>query len=731
MQESNPLVLEIFKLDNALKMGVFEHEQLASTLRHYSQCSVSFAQIHTLCQETISALSKIGKKSQDPQGLIRSLQKTGQMLWEHLLTKPVKEALRSTKLPDLILSLDEELIYIPWELLCDASTFLCLNFNLGRVVRTKEQISSPQYRSLSATMRMLILANPTSDLKGAYLEGMFIKNQLDHKRKQIAIHFKSTSIDTLYVKKNLSDYDIVHFAGHCEYDFNNPARSGWVFRDGTFTAQDILALGEDFSLPSLVFSNACSSAKTGEDSIGSDYQEKSYSLACAFLYSGVRHYLGAARKIEDPVSLTFAKEFYTQLTLGSSVGESVRLGRLKLIKEYGIGAMHWASYLLYGDPNFILFRGKPKPLKPRKTGRLFSYKRPLAWASLAVFLAALAAYLYISLPSRNPNTYMLFLKSKKLFQKGQNEQVLLTCSSIIRKDPLFLAAYPLIADTYQRLGDRDNALKNYFNYAVSSEKRNDSKHLASAYNGIGWIYYLNGDYPKAYDFYSKALSLSQKNHDKLNEAVALRKMGLWHMDKEDDEKALKLLTRSAEINRERQYLYAHKAHLARDYFNIGLLFAQKEGLATARDFYTKSLRLFEALKLKHELSDCYFNLGEVYKMGKQYQKALDFYERGLKIDEDLGHALNLAGDYDMIGELYMEMGDWPQAEEHFKKALAVACPIDAKLEIASASFNLGLLYKQKGYKNKAREHLRQAQEIYSKIDTSDYEMVKEELLTLD
>jgi len=71
------------------------------------------------------------------------------------------------------------------------------------------------------------------------------------------------------------------------------------------------------------------------------------------------------------------------------------------------------------------------------------------------------------------------------------------------------------------------------------------------------------------------------------------------------------------------------------------------------------------------------------------------------------------------------------AEEHFKKALAVACPIDAKLEIASASFNLGLLYKQKGYKNKAREHLRQAQEIYSKIDTSDYEMVKEELLTLD
>ena len=39
--------------------------------------------------------------------------------------------------------------------------------------------------------------------------------------------------------------------------------------------------------------------------------------------------------------------------------------------------------------------------------------------------------------------------------------------------------------------------------------------------------------------------------------------------------------------------------------------------------------------------------------------------------------------------------------------------------------------KQKGYKNKAREYLRQAQEIYSQVDTSDYEMVKHELLTLD
>jgi tetratricopeptide (TPR) repeat protein/CHAT domain-containing protein len=731
MQESHSLVLEILKLEGALKMSVFEQKEIASTLRYFSSCKVSFAEVQTFCQEIASQLSTIRKKGHHEQALVQNLQKTGQLLWEHLLTRPVKETLKSTQAKDLTLSLDEELIHIPWELLFDGSTFLCLDFNLGRVVRTKEQMSPPPYRGLGSTLKMLILVNPTSDLRSSYQEGLFIKNQLDRKRKEIAVNFKSTRIDTLYVKKNLSDYDIVHFAGHCEYDADNPKNTGWVFNDGRFTVEDILTMGEDLSLPALVFSNACHSAKPLADFMDCDYQQGSYNLASAFLYSGVRHYVGALRKIEDPASLIFAKEFYAQLTSGKSVGECVRLGRLKLIKEYGISTTHWASYLLYGDPNFILFKGKMRPFKVHKKRLLSAYKRPFALASLAMLLIAMLAYLYIWLPSRNPNTYILFLKSKKLFQNGDNEQVLSTCSAIIQKDPLFLAAYPLLADTFQRLGDRESALKNYFNYALASERRNDLRHLASAYVGIGWAYYLNGDYLKAFDFYNKAMGLSQKNHDKLNEAVALRKLALLAMDKEEYGKALELLTKSAEINREKKYLYAHKYNLACDYFNIGLLFTNKEDLATAKDFYAKSLKLFEALKLKNELSDCYFNLGEIHKMEKEYQRALDCYARGLKIDEKLGQAANIASDYDMIGELYMEMGDCLQAEKHFQQALATAEAIHARPEIASASFNLGLLYKQKGRKNKAREYLRQAQEIYSKIDISDYEMVKQELLSLD
>jgi len=726
MSENNALVLEVLRQDEALAMSIFEQKEVTSTLRHYGQLSVSFREINALCQEVVSILNKATKLGILEADLINSLKKTGQLLWDHLLTRQVKEKIKTASILDLILSLDEELIHIPWELLYTGESFLSLKFNLGRVIRTKAQTSPPQYRSFSRTPKMLILANPTNDLKSAYLEGAYIKNQFDKKRKEINIDFKSTYIDTLYLKKNLRDYDIVHFAGHCEYDSDNPKDSGWVLSDRRFTAQDIYALGETLSLPTLVFSNACHSAKIALDLIDAGYQKKTYSLASAFLFSGVRHYIGAIRKIEDSAGLSFAKEFYTQLISGKSVGECMRLSRLRLIKEYGITSIPWVSYILYGDPNFVLFRAKVKPARPKFKIKLSTHKKQIAWLTLILSIISICIYLYILLPTINPNTYFLFLKSQRLFRDGNNQEVISLLNRIIEKEPLFLAAYPQLADTYQRLGDKNNALKYYFDYAIYSEKRNDKKNLASSYIGIGWVYHLSGEYQKAFDFYHQAITLAQEFKDKLNTAIALRKLAVWYMDKEDYDKALELLMKSSEINRERQYIYEHRYNLACDYFDIGLVFSDKDDLAAAKEFYNKSRQLFEKMKLKNELSDYYFNLGEICLFEKQYQKVLDCYMKGLKIDEAQGNISSLASDYNMMGELYVAMDNLAEAERFFNQAVSVSQKIDAHLELADAYYSLGLLYKKKNQKNKAREYLRQAQEIYRLIDSPEYQKIKQE-----
>ncbi|MCX5700334.1 MAG: CHAT domain-containing protein [Candidatus Omnitrophica bacterium] len=727
MQSEKGLVLEISRQDDLLKMSIFDSEETASTLKRYSQHKIDFSEIDKLCHEITSVWNKAQAKD---SAIIKNLQKTGQALWDHLLSRSVKERLKASEVLNLALVIDEELINIPWEVLYDGQNFLCLSFNIGRQVRTKSQAGVLQYRNPTHIYKMLILANPTDDLKAAYAEGLNIKNQFSRSISSMHVDFKSTNIDKLYVKKNFCDYDIVHFAGHCEYVAQNPKNSGWVLSDGKFSIQDILSMGQAASLPTLVFSNACHSAQAGvEVIIEHDYQRKNYSLAAAFLFSGVRHYIGSIRRIEDCASLTFAKEFYHCLIHGRSVGESVRLARVKLVNEYGIISLHWANYLLYGDPGFVIFKPKQKSIKPRHKLKLSKKWIPGIILLVSIFL--LSTFFYLWLPTTNPGAYYLYLKANKLFAKGKNEEVFRLGEQIISKDKSFAEIYHLLADTYYRTGDKEKALNFYFTYALLVEKKQDTKSLLSAYIEIGWFYQLEGEYAKALDFYNKALNLAVKHGDKLNEAIALRKLAVWHTDKKDYDTALVLLTKSTAINLEHQHLYAHRYNLACDYFDIGLVFANKDDYGTAQQFYRKSQALFEKLALKHELSDYYFNLGELYLYEKQYQKALDSYLSGLRIDQLQGNKVNLASDYNMIGELYMEMDRSLEAEEALKQAVIFATQVHSRLELAAAERNLGLLFKKLGKKSKAREHLRQAQEIYSSLDLISYKEVKAEILSLE
>ncbi|MCX5695027.1 MAG: tetratricopeptide repeat protein [Candidatus Omnitrophica bacterium] len=727
MHNTETLILEVLKQESRLSMSVFAQAEQASTIRHYSQCQISPKEIAQLCQEIISVLNKSDRKGDlEPEALL-NFKKTGQLLWDNLLSRPVKEKLKNTSIKNLLLSLDEELISIPWELFYDGNEFLCLKFSLGRLVRTQGQLEPVRYRSVSSVPKMLILANPTNDLKSAYLEGKFIRDEFDRRRNQIKIDFKSTDIDTFYLKKNLRDYDLVHFAGHCEYDADEGKNSGWVLSDGMFGAQDIISLSESRTLPSLIFSNACYSAQEPGNFPDSNCQEKAYSVAAAFLFSGVRHYLGTILKIEDTVSLEFAREFYLQLISGESVGESMRLARIKLIKKYGENKIFWASYLLYGDPNFVLLRSKVKTpaVKLRKR----------AWAGIQRFLrpaiVAVALFLLISslilIPTKSPQAYFLFLRSQQMFLQGRNQEVIALSRKIIQHEPLFLASYPILADTYRRLGDKENAIKYYFEYAFSAEKKNDAASLAKAYTGIGWTYQLSGDYPEALEFYQKAINLSREKGDKLNEAAAMEKLAVWYIDKENFDQALELLTKSSEINRERQHLYEHRYNLACDYFDLGIVFASKNDFSTARDFYRKSQSLFEKLKLENELSDCHFNLGEIYLYEKQYQKALTYYLRGLEIDKKQGNLPYVAGGYNMIGELYLAMGNSEKAEEEFRQALFIAEQLKAKPELASVYYNLGTLYREKRQFSKARDYLRLAQELYRQMELPAYQKIRQEL----
>jgi len=454
-------------------------------------------------------------------------------------------------------------------------------------------------------------------------------------------------------------------------------------------------------------------------------------LAAAFLFSGVRHYIGSIRRIEDEASLSFAREFYHQAISGKKLGESLRLARLSLIKNRGRGSLDWLNYLLYGDPQFAFFEEPKAKIRAKKKFSPAKHKKKIIFSAIALFAIGLIFSLSVFLPTLKPSSMYLFLKSQSEFNRGNNQLALSLGERAIRSDPYFLAVYPIIASASMRLGDKKDALKYYFDYVLYSEKKDDRENLTQAYIKLGWFYYLEGDYSRSYGFYNKALELSRKLNNRFNEAVALRKLAVWYIDRKDFDTALNLLTKGMGIDIEHQRSVEFRKNLASDYFDIGLVFTNKDDYAAAKEFYEKSRKIFESLKLKSELSDCYFNLGEVCMFEKEYKKALDYYARGLSIDLEQGNKSSLASDYNMFGELYTEMGDTNQAEAFFVKAVNLSEEIKSRPELADACNNLGLLYKTLGRKNKAREYWRKSQEIYRSTDRIKYEEVKKQLLELE
>lgn len=356
-EEHKVLTLEFTREGDAIKLSASEKSSgQEKTLRHYEEKPVSEAQINDLCDESIALLKRANNRGKVSKEILTQLKEVGQKLYDILMTPKAKELMASTRASSLIISMDDRLVHIPWEMLFDGDEFLCLRFAMGRLVATRQSVGQVKQRALGRPLKMLILSDPKEDLKAAYREGVAIRDNLEALHKDVIPNLRSGPVDAEYAKGKLRNYDVLHYAGHADYDLADPANSGWLMNGGKFTAKDVIEMSGSKPMPALVFSNACHSGQTGEWSVQKSYGDEIYGLANAFLLSGVQHYVGTFWEILDEPSAAFAIRFYSELMAGAQAGEALRQARMHLVRLYGEDNIVWSSYMLYGDPTFTYKR---------------------------------------------------------------------------------------------------------------------------------------------------------------------------------------------------------------------------------------------------------------------------------------------------------------------------------------------------------------------------------------
>lgn len=308
----------------------------------------------------------------------------GCVLEQLLIPRDLRDKLFSSAAP-VVFTVDASAARIPFEMLgipvnaaagLQASTrFLGMEegFGVTRQFRTPFAPAPEAPRGEMETLRILIVADPAEDapLEGAQEEAFALTGIVGRMNERLRNNHKPELIvDSLIgpseatragVLKQLMRvrYDAVHFAGHCFYDKDNPAESGWLFHDGRnerITAAELSRLDR---VPPFVFSNACESGVT-PDRFATDRLGLGPAFAEAFFQRGVRNFICTAWPVDDAAALLFATTFYEAL-LGlsdpSGKTSTIRDAMILARRAIGLGQSNggtgtWGAYQHYGNPSF-------------------------------------------------------------------------------------------------------------------------------------------------------------------------------------------------------------------------------------------------------------------------------------------------------------------------------------------------------------------------------------------
>jgi len=235
-------------------------------------------------------------------------------------------------------------------------------------------------------LRVLVVADPANDapLPGALGEGVEVADLFEafngvHRSNDNRVEIVRllgpglATITNVLREVTSQSYDVLHFAGHCFFDPDEPAGSGWVFSGGEVLSADMLNRID--RVPKFVFSNACESGVTPARPEG--YSDRlAPSFAEAFFQRGVSNFICTAWPVDDLAARRFAARLYRGLLglrAGNSPGAQVLgpgrfepMHRAMLEARLAIArgadgtinaeaARTWGAYQHYGDPFFRFF----------------------------------------------------------------------------------------------------------------------------------------------------------------------------------------------------------------------------------------------------------------------------------------------------------------------------------------------------------------------------------------
>ncbi len=252
-------------------------------------------------------------------------------------------------------------------------------------------------------------------------------------------------------------------------------------------------------------------------------------------------------------------------------------------------------------------------------------------------------------------------------------------------------ALVMLSRVFKASGEDDSSLSCSERAQALAEKIGFNKHLAEALNGIGNNYFQRGNFPKALEYYFKALRVAKEMNNKKDIAAVLGNFGNIYCKQGNYPQALEYYLKALNLAQD----IGNKRSMASHLGNIAIVYEEQGNYAQALEYDFKSLSLAQQIGSEYIISHTLDNIGVIYDKEGDYAKALDYQFQALAVGAKVGNKDNLID----IGTIYGDKKDYPKALEYYSKALDVAKQSEDKDAIANLYSSIGGIYtKLKNYK---------------------------------
>jgi tetratricopeptide (TPR) repeat protein len=254
------------------------------------------------------------------------------------------------------------------------------------------------------------------------------------------------------------------------------------------------------------------------------------------------------------------------------------------------------------------------------------------------------------------------------------------------------------ADGFRRVAKYDEAIEEFERAIAISRKLGDRLNEGRATNGRGIVAKRQEDFPLAKEYAERAVGIAHEAKDSLGKGLALYNLSDIFETWGNYDQATEYAQASYELLRGTPKEYLPLYELA----NLVQTSGDDE---SALALYQRVLDLLAARDDKSHIGAAYSQIGSIYFDRKEYVRARDHYQIEGDISRAVGNLDGIAHSLQMVADCEIELGEFDSAEEKLHSAFRIKSEIGHSGKAGSTLLSFATLETKRGNAMRALDYL--------------------------